>query len=316
MKIEYSDILNKHKGKPCFVALHGPSLTSDIKFKTQKLQKEEKLLRISVNNWFDFFDVKPDYWVVSNGEFTIENSMIGSMIWNHHGYEQDCFNKYKVPLFYNSNVDFTTQEFIDKNLMCDYFPYDNRHFKKHSCKEILSNFKNFVTENKNLNYEFYGNNAQMWQRPITDGFPEWKKKIYGKIAGSWNANGKCCERKLPTTLQEQLQNLTGHSQHMSPGHTVGMFALAFAVLMGCNPIYFAGMDLDYEKGYSKSDNKKHAMNGLNEGHYGHCKHIFRNFLLSDMKILKESSEMMGTKIINLSDNSWYNIFEFGMLPEE
>ena len=79
MRLNYKDIINKHKGQPCFVALHGPSLTKEVKKEVQNLQLNDQMLRISVNNWFDFFDVKPDYWVVSNGEFTIKNSMMNSM---------------------------------------------------------------------------------------------------------------------------------------------------------------------------------------------------------------------------------------------
>ena len=316
MRLDYKDLINKHKGQPCFVALHGPSLTETIKKEVQNLQLNDQMLRISVNNWFDFFDVKPDYWVVSNGEFTIKNSMMNSMIWDLHGYEKDCFNKYSVPLLYNSTADFTTQEFIDENLNCDYLSYDTRHFKQHDCKTILKNFKEHYVQNKNLDFKFYGNNSQMWQRPNVGDFPDWKKKLHGKIGSGWDAKGRCCNNIMPITLQEELQNLTGHHQHLGTSQTVGILALVFAVLMGCNPIYFAGMDLDYHKGYSDSANKRHAQNGINEGHLGHWRTAFKDFLLSDMEILKESAALMGTKILNLNEKSWYNTFEFGILPKE
>ena len=60
MKLEYKDIIDKHKGTPCIVALHGPSLSPHID-KIQELQKQSKAIRISVNEWFDFFEEKPDY---------------------------------------------------------------------------------------------------------------------------------------------------------------------------------------------------------------------------------------------------------------
>ena len=92
-------------------------------------------------------------------------------------------------------------------------------------------------------------------------------------------------------------------------------ALVFAVLMGCDPIYYVGMDLDCSKGYSKNSNDT-SHRWLNRGHLGHWKHIFRDFLLDDMRILKESEELMGIKIINLDSNSWYNTFDFGNLPKD
>ena len=85
MKFDYSDIINKHKNVPCVVALHGPSLDDD-KSKIELLQSKNKVLRISVNEWYDHFSELPDYWVVSNGEFTIDASINGSNIWNHREY--------------------------------------------------------------------------------------------------------------------------------------------------------------------------------------------------------------------------------------
>lgn len=315
MRLDYDDIINKHKGQPCFVALHGPSLTEEIKQEVQNLQTNNKILRISVNNWFDFFDVKPDYWVVSNGEFTIENSIKKSPVWDYYNYEKDCFNKYDIPLLYNSSADLTTQEFIDRNLKCDYLPYDTKHFKQHDCRTILSNFKKYWIENKNLDYRFYGNNSQIWQRPNVAGLSPEMKSLHGRVGGGFNTRARCCDTKREITFQEQLQKLSGHSQHMGTGQTVGLMALVFAVLMGCNPIYYTGMDLDCSKGYSKnSNNTSHLW--FNQGHLGHWKHIFKDFLLDDMRILKESAALLGVKILNLNDESWYNTFEFGTLPKE
>ena len=67
MKLSYDDIINKHKNTPCVVALHGPSLDQH-KEKIEDLQKEQETLRISVNEWYDYFDIKPDYWKDSKQE--------------------------------------------------------------------------------------------------------------------------------------------------------------------------------------------------------------------------------------------------------
>ena len=309
MKLTFDNILNKHKNIPCVVALHGPSLDKE-KDKIELLQKEEKILRISVNEWYDYFDEKPNYWVVSNGEFTIEASINGNSIWDSRGYPREVFNKYDIPLFYNATADFTSEEIIDRSLKCDYLSYDTRHFRGHSCIEILKNFKSYYEKNENLDFTYYGNNSKMWERPNIIRMNEWMKKLYGRIGGGWNAQGHCCENPKAPTLQEKLQQLSGHEQHMSPGHTVGLFAAIFAVLMGCNPIYVTGLDLDCSIGYAEGSNAKAQFNA---GHIGHWKTIFKDFLLDDMRILNESAKLLGIEIINLNKNSWHNELTKGEL---
>ena len=92
---------------------------------------------------------------------------------------------------------------------------------------------------------------------------------------------------------------------MGTGQTVGLFAVMFALLMGCNPIYVVGLDLDCTKGHAKGSNPKAT---YNSGHMGHWKKVFRQFLIDDMRILRESAELVGTKIINLNKDSWHNEF--------
>ena len=98
---------------------------------------------------------------------------------------------------------------------------------------------------------------------------------------------------------------------MSPGHTVGMFAIMFAVLMKCNPIYVTGMDLDYAAGYANAEYKNY--HAPNVGNIGHWKVAYRDFLLDDMMILRKSAERLGIKIINLDNRSWHKVFEHGEL---
>ena len=38
------------------------------------------------------------------------------------------------------------------------------------------------------------------------------------------------------TIQEYLQEISGCDQHYSTGDTVAFHAIAFAIIMGCNPI--------------------------------------------------------------------------------
>lgn len=58
---------------------------------------------------------------------------------------------------------------------------------------------------------------------------------------------KCC-RLLDLypgrpTLQEFMQRRYGRPAHYSPGSTVAIHSLAFAILLGCNPIYLQGIEL-------------------------------------------------------------------------
>jgi hypothetical protein len=307
MKLEYKDIVNKHENIPAVVALHGPSL-DDHKEKIQELQRDKKIIRLSVNNWYDYFSVDPDYWVVSNGEYTVKASMTNDSLWVARQFPHDIFNKYKIPLLYNSSIDLTEKQFLDK-LQCDYFQYDIRHFKGHSCKEILLNFKEHYNKNKNLDFLYYGNNKEMWQKPDVSEFPEWIKRIHGRVAGAWSVRNKCCDQRKDITLQEKLQQISSHDKHAGPLSSVGFCALTLAVLMGCNPIYVSGLDLDYTLGYAKSPVDVNA--GINVGNIGHWKKIFRNSILNDMAIIDQSSALLGKKIINLNKNSWYNVLTKG-----
>lgn len=309
MKLNYKDIINKHKDKPCVVAMHGPSLNSVLD-KIEQKQKAKEVIRISTNEWFDFFESKPDYWVVSNGEFNILDSISGGGVWQQRNYPNDVFNKYGVPLIYNNSVDLTPEDFVSKNLKCDYLAYDSKHFKGDNCRDILENFKNHFEEHKNFEFKHYGNNSMMWKKPDVSSVNEYCARVHGVYAASWSRDNKCCaERELEKTFQEILQQISGHPRHMGPGQTVGLVCIAFAIIMGCNPIYVAGLDLDYSLGYA-GDIQNY---GVNLGNLGHWKHVFREHLLDDMNILKESAELLGSKIINVNKQAWYDSFEKGDL---
>ena len=191
MKLKTKDIINKHTNQPCIVALHGPSLDKDLK-KIEEAQKSG-YLRISVNEWFDYFQTKPDYWVVSNGEFTIKNSMIPSAVYDHHyKWPKDIFNKCNVPLFYNDTADLTEPEFIEKFLKCDYYPYDTRHFKNMTCRDILKSFRSYYEKNKNFDFKKFGNNAQIWKPLEMKGAT--CDPIYAAFATQWSRTNKCCHK--------------------------------------------------------------------------------------------------------------------------
>ena len=318
MKLSVKDIIGKREGQPVVITLHGPSLQNS-RDQISELQREKKLLRISVNEWFDYFSLEPDYWIISNGEFTIEASLFGSQMWYHRKYPPNVFNQFNIPIFYNDGADLSDAHVVEKNLKCDYLPYDTKHFKNHTCREILQNFRKHVEQHSNIDFRGYGNNSQMWQRPLLEDAPEDCDPVHGKIGNAWDITKRCCHKidHNRKTIQEELQDLPGHEQHVGPGQTVGIFALIFAVLMKCNPIYITGLDLDYSMGYAESDDGQDSfwaakrIYAPNEGNIGHWKHVYRNYLTDDMRIIKESAEKLGINIVNLNKNAWYDVFDKG-----
>ena len=72
------------------------------RYKDTRLNHVEKMTNLigSIATYV-YFDEKPDYWVVSNGEFTIEMSMTGHPLWQARKHVDDAFNVFDVPLFFN-----------------------------------------------------------------------------------------------------------------------------------------------------------------------------------------------------------------------
>ena len=137
-----------------------------------------------------------------------------------------------MPVFFSDDGDFTPKEYIDSSLASDYLVYDQRHWEGKRCLQILKSFKDYYVENKDFNFKRYGNNSLMWQPP----------RCF-EYAGH-DPNERCCEHNVPprTTIQEKLKEISGFEQHYSTGESVTLHAIAFAIIMGCNPIYISGMD--------------------------------------------------------------------------
>ncbi len=95
MKINFDDIIDRHSGIPAVVTLHGPTLNLH-KQKIIDYQKENKILRFSVNNWYDYFDLSPSYWILSSSEDAFGVGKLLDTVCNHN-----------VPLFYSDEGDFT-----------------------------------------------------------------------------------------------------------------------------------------------------------------------------------------------------------------
>ena len=289
MRLEIKDIIDKHKGMPAAIAAHGPSLNL-FKEQIASLHQQEKLIRFSVNNWWDYFDTPPNYWILSTTVFTLDILM---RTW-YTDQTKNILEETGVPVFYSDDGDFTPKELIHQNLKTDWLAYDQRHWEGKNCIEILDSFNKHCEEHENYCFNRYGNNEIMWHPPRC-------------FTNSGHAlDGKCCQQNIParSTIQEELQALSGFNQHYSTGDTVSFHAIAFAILMGCNPIYVSGMDLDYNKGYANPDKTdwKHKASGPNDWS------PVRQNLENDIYVLDESAKKRGIEIISLTPDAWYDGF--------
>jgi len=300
MQIKFEQIIDKHKDFPCVVTMHGPSLNNHRE-KIVDLENQEKIIRIDCNNWFDYFNKAPKYWVFANGELNIQDCINNAGMWRARNYSININEHKSSTILFAGSVDFSNRDFLSDTLELDYLPYDQRHFKNHRCLDILKNFRRHCEENKNFTFTDYGNNFSMFKPPRQGGgfsgaFP------FGPTGG-----GICCKWIVDgvPTVQEKLQEVSGYSEHYSTGDTVAIHMISFAIMMGCNPIFVSGLDLDYKLGFANP-------NVYVPRHNDDWQNLSFN-LKNDLKVLNESAKMRGIKIINLNQEPWYNVLETGEL---
>jgi hypothetical protein len=300
MEISIDSLIDKHKDQKAFVVCHGPSLQPFIE-KVSTLQKSGDLLRFELNNWFDYFSHSPNYWLIANGELNIQDCINNSGVWQARKYPTQLINNTDMTLLFADSVDLSDMQFVRDNLKPDFLSYDQRHFKNHSCLQIMKNFKAYYKEKGNLDFIDYGNNSVMFQPP--------RLKSGAGFSGAFpfgpTGEGKCCSRRQDNrqTIQETLQKVSGISEHYSTSDTGALHMISFAILMGTNPIYVAGLDLDYRLGYA---NPKVPVPRHNNDWQK-----FDLNLRNDLRIINESAKARGIKIINLNLDSWYNELEKG-----
>ncbi len=236
MKLEFKNIIDKHKDNSALCIAHGPSLNSYL----DKLSdiKSKGFILYGCNEWFDFYNEKPNYWIKANN-------------FNNLKVQNNIMNEKNIPVLYADSVDTTDRKWIEDNLKCDYLPYDQRNFDN-------------------------------------------------KPAGVSQADHFFIKDRK--TIQEELQDYTGYKEHYGSGDTVLVHLISFAILMGCNPIYITGADLNYKLGYAKCKIKKtvYTPNMFFE---------LQHRIFKDINIIKESANNIGTKIFNLDENSRFDLFE-------
>jgi len=230
MRLQFTHIINKHRNVPAICIGHSPSL--DI-YKSELIKRKELgHILIDCNEWMQFNNPEPNYWVVANNIITVNN-------WFTE------INKHNCTFVYADSVDLTPQPLVERLLECNYVSFDQRHFNNKSCDCC---------------------------------------QTYG-----------CQQSVLPNrlTIQEELKKYCGVVYHYSTGHSIIVHMLALAVLLGCNPIHYVGVDLSYSKGYAQ--NSTNLIQTVNLSDLDNSK----NIILQDIDIIAKSAENVGVEIVNL-----------------
>ena len=112
-------------------------------------------------------------------------------------------------------------------------------------------------------------------------------------------------REGDKSIQEFLKEMTGHNEIYGGAGTVAVHMLATAIITGCNPIYVAGVDMDYKKGYC--DGTSSGRLGWLSQHQGTINNSFQ--------VLKASAALIGIDIYNLNTDPPYDALESVDLPD-
>lgn len=259
MKLSIQNIIDKHKGCPCLVLGHGPSL--NIVKEKLSVYKEKGYILIATNDWYNFYDVIPNYTVVCNHIYSVSR-------------EYSNINKYNVTYIYAEVQDLTSRGKIEQVLKVDYLPYDFRHFNNKTCPH----------------------GGWKYCQPSEHHDP--------------NEAPNCCAHFIPgrLSIQEELQKYTAYKDRYGMGDVNVLRQLTFGILMGCNPVYMCGIDLDYRQGYSS----KVGYSTPNVSEY-QTDMALQKRIHSDFFILNESAKNKNVKIINTNPNLIYNEFEKGII---
>lgn len=126
-----------------------------------------------------------------------------------------------------------------------------------------------------------------------------------KTGYSW-----CCQmvKIFPhrQTIQEYIQSEFEVAEHYGTGSTVAIHALAFSLIMGCNPIFIQGVELPlYVKDYNYSKNNKADALILKtqETSLRKLKYLIRSFLVR-IKLVNKLSDFGNSKEDIVKDFSY------------
>jgi hypothetical protein len=114
MSRDISKIINSKIGKISHVVGHGPSLD---KYLSRLSELKENEILLSVNDVDRFTELKPDFWLTSNPDYTIPLMC-------------DRINRMNNTTFiYSDVVDTTNEEIVESLLNVPFYTFDSFHFK-------------------------------------------------------------------------------------------------------------------------------------------------------------------------------------------
>jgi len=134
----------------------------------------------------------------------------------------------------------------------------------------------------------------------------------------------CCPHaKLRDSIQQIVAKKVGHNELRTLYVSSIFMAYYFAVIMGCNPIYFAGVDLDWGvDGYAKNL-RGTKWEGPNKSKPG-CSNVvadlspdapsFDTIVKDSIKHVVDIAKAANIQVYNLNPNSWYGIMPHAELP--
>ena len=250
-----STIIDRHYNTPAVIDCNGPS-SNFYRVDIDRLHEKKRIIKLVPNEWYSFrHSTVPDYWVISNTQFTIRSQI-------------DQFNKWLVPVFWASSLDPTPIDFVKERLQPDYLAYRQGGIGG-------------------------------------DGTEAYRGCTYNNFHHD--------DPKTARTIQEFLRDLSGHTDNYSTGITVAHHMIAFALIMGCHPIFLSGVDLRYDEpgavnGYAQV--RKGAELPLPTSTTWESQ---KDILMRDMQILNESANLMEREIINLNKDAWFDQFKKGDL---
>lgn len=114
----------------------------------------------------------------------------------------------------------------------------------------------------------------------------------------------CCSGIIPGRLciQEEFQKMTGVSYHYGAGDTVGVHMLALAVMVGLNPIYVSGIDLDYVGGYVNNTLESTAARVAMGISSMNNTPVMVERVLEDIKTIRNAAANIGVEIYDMNGN--------------
>ncbi|HYE68809.1 MAG TPA: hypothetical protein VEA58_09375 [Anaerovoracaceae bacterium] len=129
----------------------------------------------------------------------------------------------------------------------------------------------------------------------------------------------CCDGIIPgrLSIQEYFQKVTGMDHHYGAGDTVGVHMVALAVILGLNPIYVTGIDLDYTHGYVNNEIPNAQLRiGMGISSMNKSPQIVDR-VVEDLKIINRSARNLGIDIYDMNgDGRLSEVFEYKSFQPE